>query len=183
MKIKTIEIGTIQLPNKVIISDPCYKTESECNKTVSDMKPGKYHIFLRKSDEKEWGKRVSRLMAIHEDYYNKISWEFASPDSVYDVFPLTTEHHLVGVDSGCMGIYGYEYFANNVHNEDWYFQVCGLTNIANGRGGIQDNICAISESGYGDGGYDACIVYDKQDAVAIIIDFGVEENEEDEEEY
>lgn len=175
MTINIHEIGTIQLPKNVIISDPCYKADNGSNESIYDMNQGTYHVILRKSDEGEWGNRISRLMVVHEDYLDRIDWKDESPYSVYGVYPLDTKHRIVGVDSGCMGIYDRDYFVKNMNDTDWYYRTCGLTDIDKGRGGIQDNCCAVSEAGYGDGGYDACIVYDKNKSVAIIVDFSVEE--------
>ena len=87
----------------------------------------------------------------------------------------------VGVDSGQAGIYDEDYY-NKYHtaddcDDDWYDDICNLTNPA----GTKDGKCAVSSSGFGDGGYTCyMLVNDDNQVIAISIVF-IEDEEEDEE--
>ena len=185
----TAELGKIRLGEKVVISDPCYELGCHCAIIRKDFMPGGYTVFARKSDEGDWGNRVSRLMAFHDDYAHRFSVHDDDVDALVDGTPcgISVEHGEIGVDAGCAGIYDYEYFAENQPDNDyydhdsWFYRVTSLTNLENGRGGVMDGLCGITESGYGDGGYDVTFFIDdrKKQVVGVSIDFGVEDEEEE----
>lgn len=114
--------GFIALDDKVMVSDPCYGMNTWCQGVVDNVLKGNYKCTVETSDEGEWGRRVSAINVVHEDYVKK-SLEYYK------------ENFEVGVDSGQAGIFDYEYYkryhsnANeNEHvDDDWYWKVCELT--------------------------------------------------------
>ena len=186
-KIITKELEKIKLNEKVIVGDPCY--ELRFVSKVKNVLPGVYHTFIRIADCDSWGKRVSRVMAIHEKYLHKIDYQDDSPyaleNSHYGLYCLSA-YDTIGVDSGQAGIYDYDYFCENEADRDynnengWYRRVCNMT-LAN-KGGNLDARCVVSDSGYGDGSY-RTILFQTKDTmkmVAFVIDFDIEYAEDDE---
>lgn len=156
----------IRLRKKVRVSDPCYGTTVWCAGTLDNVKEGLYDVDVEISDEGMWGNRVKSLTVVHTDYnkplvFNKVA------------------NFEVGVDSGQAGIYDEDYY-NQYHTEkdcddDWYNAICKLTNPA----GTKDGKCAVSRSGYGDGGYTCELVEHNNEVVAIRITFIEEEYDDD----
>lgn len=110
-------LGTIELNNKVRISDPCYSADEWCAGTLENVLPGKYHCFYQKVDSGDWGVRVASIEVRHENYL--------------EVDPTEVTNIDVGVDSGQAGIYDFDYFAKNredKYGEDaWYHKICNST--------------------------------------------------------
>ena len=163
---RRVDVGMIELGGQVMVSDPCYNNGVWCQGVVENVLPGKYQCWYIESDEGNWGKRVAKLYAVHEDF----------PGAECDE---ETEFE-VGVDSGQAGIYDKAYFDKTRRNEEWYEKVCHLTyqdvddEGRRIRGGTLDGKCAVSSSGYGDGGY-ACFTSTNSDGevVGIMIDYGL----------
>lgn len=109
-------IGTIQLSDKIRISDPCYSPTTWCAGTI-DILPGKYICFSQKIDMDDWGIRIASIEIRHEDYQTIEADKTTSID--------------VGVDSGQCGIFDLPYFLEmnlNSHiHENFYDIVCNLT--------------------------------------------------------
>lgn len=113
-------IGTIELNDKVRVSDPCYNLDTWCAGTLTDVLPGEYDCYMQKTDCKDWGIRVAAIEVRHKDYPN------VEPEELEDID--------VGVDSGQAGIYDLNYFTKCKEidkNEDgaWYLRVCGSTYV------------------------------------------------------
>lgn len=195
MNITCRELGKIKLNKKVVVSDPCYSYGSDCAVIRKDVMPGEYRVFIRQRDEGEWGNRVSRLMAFHKDFADYFHYQDDDVTALFDYIPSTAEclrGDVIGVDAGCAGIYDHDYFKKNQPDDDygntnsWYYRVTNLTNNENGRGGVMDARCGISESGYGDGGYEVSFFrnHKTNEVVGIVIDFGIEDEDDyDEDEY
>lgn len=96
----TYEFEMIELGEKVIVSDPCYKRDVWCMGSVDNVLPGKYRPIVTYSDEGRWGIRVSDLMVIHESV------------DVADLKRRYKQPFSVGVDSGQAGI-----FCNSIYPE------------------------------------------------------------------
>lgn len=191
-KDKIVEGELITLKSKVIVTDPCYSTPTWCQAVLSSVHPGKYHTFVLRTDEQEWGIRNSRLFAIHEEYIElKLKWE----DTHYDI----------GVDSGQAGIFSLESYRNDKiagtmiyppkkhshqwddgllpiekEGDEWYYKICGMTiNNEDGFGTYKNGVA--SRSGIGDGGYQLFVNHNKikgKDKItALCIDFGLSEKE------
>ena len=138
MSTKAIDIGTIELSDKVFISDPCYNTDTWCTVRICNVIPGTYHCKIRMT-----GNCVKELIAVHESALqlkSRITWEYAGS---------------AGVDSGQMSIVDYDHFdkLNEVEKtkDNWYDKVCKITLKDNA--GIADKHSAVCSSGYGDGSY------------------------------
>jgi hypothetical protein len=161
----------IQLGKRVRISDPCYGTDVWCSGVIDNVKEGTYSVDVEISNEGMWGKRVKSLTAIHSDY---------NGHSIIVKAPFE-----VGVDSGQCGIYDEDYYrqyhTEDDCNEDWYEEVCNLTDPF----GTKDDKCVVSSSGFGDGSYDCFVLRDKNnEVVGFQIVFIEDECEEDDyEEY
>ena len=149
-------IGTVSLGTKVMVSDPCYRLKTWCQGVLENVKAGIWNAYLRMSDEGEWGIRVAELIVIHS--------ECAKTNPIVIDELQTFE---VGVDSGCAGIFDYDYYAK-YHTEDetnrnWYDTIiCKQFFPTHEQSGWENSIFTDSEgvassSGYGDGGYD-CFV-------------------------
>lgn len=127
-KIKDIYLGVIELEDKVVFSDPCYKELSWYNPVLTDIKSGLYRVYMD-YDKKEY-KRISRLFAIHESmdldtfksktYHNKLNG-------------LSDKNLSACVDSGQCGFYDYDYFVSVIKDkqnwEYWYDNICASTYI------------------------------------------------------
>lgn len=160
----------IRLGRKVRVSDPCYGTGVWCAGTIDNVKEGLYNVAVEISDEGMWGKRVKSLTVVHAEYKGLL---FFNESARFEV----------GVDSGQAGIYDEDYY-NKYHtaddcDDDWYDDICNLTNPA----GTKDGKCAVSSSGFGDGGYTCyMLVNDDNQVIAISIVF-IEDEEDDDEDY
>ncbi len=95
------ELGTIELSDKVYVSDPCYGVGTWCQAFVEGLKPGKYYGFVYKKDFGPGGFggiRETDLWIAHEKYIKNFPTKLL--DSTIDI----------GVDSGAAGIFDKEYF-------------------------------------------------------------------------
>lgn len=70
-------VGSIFLNNEVLISNPCYETDCRSNILIDGIEDGLYNCFVEISDEGKWGKRVARMVAIHNDYDISVLNEYA----------------------------------------------------------------------------------------------------------
>jgi hypothetical protein len=173
----------IKLGNKVVVSDPCYTIPTWCQVIVKDVTPGYYEPLIKKSDEGDWGTRVSMLMCIHEDYIGK-----------EDEIDLNWVKHggTVGVDSGQAGIFSKESYRNDNHSiekgeadfsctrgdegDEWYDKMCQRTLDVLQWGSYDEGV--VSSSGFGDGSYTLYVLTDDENmVVGFCIDFGIEEDE------
>lgn len=203
--------GFITLNDKAMVSDPCYGMGTWCQGVVGDVLKGNYKCTVEVSDEGEWGKRISAIQVVHEDYVDKF-------------LEYYKEKFEVGVDSGTAGIFDYEYYAKyhsdakeKEHvNKDWYWKACESTfgRIKNPNyekfdyekhkddfveaydeymksnkaymyidypdGNTIDGLGLVSQSGYGDGGYDCWTSHnDDGKVVAIRVEYITEDEEEE----
>lgn len=168
------QVGKIKLKDKVYITDPCYDTNTWCQKYLKGVAPGKYICYINVSDENDWGHRVSELHVVKESFLEVF-------DEDLDKLPYNNEPLpcVIGVDSGQCGIFDADYYEehqpdNDYHNPNsWYRKVCDLTCNA----GIIDGLGVATASGYGDGSYPLFIAKEKDKIVAMKVVFiGFEEN-------
>ena len=200
-------LGTIELSDSVVVSDPCYDLGIWCS-AILKIKPGKYLGFMEKVNfgDKPWeGIRVTNLWVIHEDYP--------------DVYPNDLDEKAdIGVDSGGAGIFDFDYYNkyHPVRDDDgpgsqwydrqfdlrYYYDINGEEYIEpklrydpetdeekwiesgqERRDGISlDGKCVISFSGFGDGSYNLYTASDKDGKIiGIRIEF-IGDNDEDEDE-
>ena len=167
-----------KLGEEVIVSDPCYEVPTWCQVIVKKVTPGNYVPFVKKTDNAFWGRRVSMLMSIHQDYLNShIIWK--------------KYNGTVGVDSGQAGIFSKEtyrvngsarkiqgsmsgFFNTTEPGEQWYEQMCNRTLGDKGWGQYKEGV--VSRSGLGDGSYDLFVGRVSGKIVGFCIDFQVEES-------
>ena len=174
--IEKYEKGFIEIGEEVMISDPCYEPGTWCQGIVKNMLPGSYRVGGEIVDCDTWGRRVSKIWILHEEYSE------APPN-------FNEEDFEVGVDSGQAGIYDSAYFhqqwKDKNTSEGWYSRVCDETfNKSVGfEFGTLDDKCVVSSSGFGDGSY-TCYTSRNNDGknVYVEIDFGVVEDDGDYEE-
>lgn len=181
--------ATIKLGKEVIVTDPCYDTETWCQAKLNNVLPGNYVVKCIKHDTGDFGVRNDKLIAIHESLssINLKEWE---------IYP--TE---IGVDSGQAGIFDItEYrkdgmdievpsvaydggtferfdamFAREGVGDDWYSKICKLTLGQEGWGYFSSGV--VARSGFGDGGYTLFIAKRNEKIVGLMIDFQVIEVE------
>ena len=67
-------MNQITLSENVMVSDPCYSLDTWCQTKLNGVLPGKYNVDVQKSDEGDWGTRVSSITIIHEDYEDTDDW-------------------------------------------------------------------------------------------------------------
>jgi hypothetical protein len=155
---------TIKLSKNVRVSDPCYDNDVWCKTQLTNVYPGEYNVSVEKSDEGDWGNRVSRLSVIHKGYVmeceDESNWE---------------EHSNIGVDSGQAGIFCETSYRNDEIVESittpevdfvlpyddgagdkWYGKVCKFT-LTEPQWGLYDT-GVVTSSGFGDGGYPLDVV-------------------------
>ena len=164
----------IELGKKVVISDPCYTIPTWCQSVLRNVMPGKYHVGILKSDQGDWGRRNSALMAIHEGHiHSGLKWK--------------RENVTIGVDSGQAGIFDYDSYRNDkwkikvpksdfqlfggeINEGDvWYTNICKLTLRNMGWGKYSHGVAC--RSGLGDGGYHLYVAKEGRKVVGIMIDF------------
>jgi len=175
-------LGKFEIETPIVrVSDPCYDKETWCAGTIDNCKVGEWESKVIKSNEGSWGERVAYLIAWHQDTVEPNvdnDWKKSDID--------------VGVDSGQAGIFDDKYFKDDdivdvvkrVHyesictDEPWYSICCDRTLCKKGAGVIPFG--CVSCAGYGDGSYNASYIEDGHNVVAIMIDFGLGEEEVDE---
>lgn len=147
-------VGKFELGNKVDITDPCYNKGTRCRMTT-DCRPGTWYGYATISDEGEWGDRVAMLCIYLEDHKDV--------DMVLELIGN------IGVDAGMA-----EFFRDkpDYTDEEWY-QFCSQFDHRKRYTGLDYGV--VSESGYGDGGYD---VYANADRSAFMIEFLYDDEEE-----
>lgn len=148
----------IQLGEKVIVTDPCYSLTVHCKKVIDNVVPGEYETSVEPIDAGNWGKRISSLLAIKRDSYREIVQEECL-------------ENVIGVDSGQVGIFDYNYRIEQgddlgeYHDESSiYKRICLLTSSSSQWGEL-DNKVVASSSGFGDGCYDLVLFKNKEDKI------------------
>lgn len=173
--------NVITLEENVIVSDPCYSEETWCQLNYTNVLPGEYRVFCKKTEVEDWGNRVSMLMVVHSDYeFKDLGW---------------VPNGSIGVDSGQAGIFNKSQFRNDngdvplgdgdisffsegffqKSGDRWYTKMCSYTVGQKQWGSYKDG--TVSSSGFGDGGYDVFTAFVDNKIVGICIDYAVEENE------
>lgn len=168
-----IKIGSFIVESGNIVCGDTGYTDRVDVETYS-CKNGKYNVYVEIGNYDGWGKRIAKLIAIHEhdDYdHDTLLWEYNG--------------EMLGVDSGTMGIFDERYWEvyhyNEINFNTWYDKyICGeLDDYL-----TIDDRCAVSSSGFGDGMYDCDLCYDNDDEddttiCAVMITF-IEDEEDDE---
>lgn len=132
-------VGTVELKDRVFITDPCYDIDTWCRDDLG-CTPGTYHAYVHQVDTGSWGIRNKYLFIFKDD-------KIIQPQSMR----LAT---YVGVDSGRIGFfnkeieYDEEQYATLIH--DKFFPGEGSSEW---KSFITTSEGVVAESGYGDGYY------------------------------
>lgn len=150
MNLEQIRIGEFEVTgDALVISDPCYEPGTWCMGHILDAKPGIWEAFIGMYHDKDFGDRVAYLAAYHKDCPDK---------SALKRLPAEFE---VGVDSGQAGIFDRAHYQDPsvigddsvfISDDRWYDACCKQTCHTPRHAGVIP-YGAVSQSGYGDGGY------------------------------
>lgn len=159
LKIK--HYGTIELGSEVRVSDPCYGTETWCNRFLDNVSEGIWDCYAIVNKNG----RVAFLTTVKDGY------RFALADDEFVGY--------VGVDAGVMGVFDEGYFQktrDDKHADDkWYNENVCADHCWNNAGWMCDGGQGfITSSGDGDGSYSLEVDYnDDGDIIRITVDFGL----------
>lgn len=166
------ELGTFTVSTgTVTVTDPCYKPGTWCTAVVKNVVKGPWKAEVNVINAGGWGNRVSSLIvrAVGSNRDTQVVQTARLPNDI-------------GVDAGVCGVFE----DKPDYTGDWS-NVCD--EMRDGYGGIASKHNAFrcegawSSSGYGDGGYDAYVGYNKDgEVVQIEIDYHVVNEDEDEDE-
>ena len=156
-----------------MVSDPCYSPDTWCQTKLDNVLPGLYNVEVEKSDEGDWGVRVSSITVIHEDYEDTDDWE---------------QHSECGVDSGQCGIFCMTSYRNDEVSEGittpesdfvlpyndsegdkWYDKMCNFT-LSKDQWGMYDT-GVVTSSGIGDGMYPLDVMMDGDKIVGMRLEY------------
>ena len=153
---KTLDLGEFTvLSGRLAVSDPCYDTDVWCRGELENVMNGTWHASAVEMQTGSWGRRIARLIAVHENYAD----EKMSKGQCMGF--------EVGVDSGQAGLFDASHYrddsvipnAKSLINEEpaaiWYKHCCDITLSPLSAGVLPYGV--VSSSGYGDGGYDCFI--------------------------
>jgi hypothetical protein len=176
-------IGRFSLGNKVMVSDPCYGTDTWCQGVLENVRKGFWDAYIKVTDEGNWGERVAELVAINLDYNDE--YDGLTSEDINEL-----QEFEVGVDSGCAGIFDYEYYCkyhDNKHaDEDWYTkEICDQFFPTFDYSGWEKSIFTefegvASNSGYGDGGYDCYVARNEEGEIVGIKIVYISDNTDEE---
>jgi len=168
----------ITLSENVMVSDPCYTPDTWCQTKLNNVLPGRYNVEVEKSDQGDWGTRVSGITILHESITDdgvSLEWE---------------DHSECGVDSGQCGIFCMTSYRNDELSESittpdvnfnlgdyrkddggekWYEKMCRFT-LSEDQFGLYDT-GVVSSSGIGDGLYPLEVMMDKEKIVGMRITY------------
>ena len=130
---------------KIVVSDPCY----EQGELRAAARNGRWVAVSRRSDESDWGLRVSSVLVHHESF-----------DPIGKKYTERVEYF--GVDSGQAGVFDADKYSADGH-DSFYDMCCRATN--EGCGFVPGGF--VTTSGYGDGGYPARIYRCHGEAEAV----------------
>lgn len=153
---RTLELGEfLVLSGKLAVSDPCYDTDVKYRGDLENVMNGTWHASAVEMQTGSWGRRIARLIAVHENYADE---KMSKGQCV---------GFEVGVDSGQAGLFDASHYrddsvipnAKPLLNEEpaaiWYKHCCDITLSPLSAGVLPYGV--VSSSGYGDGGYDCFI--------------------------
>jgi hypothetical protein len=184
---------TIQLGEKVVVSDPCYELPTWCQAVIENVLPGEYDCKVITKDMGMWGIRNTELIVTKSGLVPELlTWE----ETPFDI----------GVDSGQAGVFSFESYRNDNHikevqfingkspfdggyvpkeNEDgegWYEKMCDLTLSTDESAGTYDQ-GVVTSSGIGDGSYVLYTASKEGKVVGFKVDFLLEDEEDEEDDW
>lgn len=173
--------NVITLEENVIVSDPCYSLPTWCQVNYSNVLPGDYRVFCKKSEVEDWGNRVSMLMVVHSDHeFDELGWEpngnigvDSGQAGIFNLKQYRQDNEYVPLGDGDISFFGEGFF--NQEGDRWYTKICSHTLGERHWGTYRDGV--VSSSGFGDGGYEVYTATVNDEIVGICIDYAVEETE------
>lgn len=164
-------IGRFSLGNKVMVSDPCYGTNTWCQGVLENVRKGFWDAYIKMCDKGPWGNRVAELVAINLDYNDE--YDGLTSEDINEL-----QEFEVGVDSGTAGIFDYEYYCKHHDtkhaDEDWYekqihHQFFPGVDSSDWQNSVFTEFNGVaSSSGYGDGGYDCYVAHNEEGEIVGI---------------
>ena len=153
---RTLELGEFEVVSgKLAVSDPCYNTDVWCRGELENVMNGTWHASAVELYTGSWGRRIARLIAVHENYADE---KMSKGQCMgFDV----------GVDSGQAGLFDASHYRDDTvipnhenlkdkePSEIWYDHCCNITLSPLSAGVLPYGV--VSSSRYGDGSYD-CFV-------------------------
>ena len=153
---KTLELGEFEVVSgKMAVSDPCYDTDVWCRGELENVLNGTWYASAVELYTGSWGRRIARLIAVHENYADE------------KMTKGQCTGFEVGVDSGQAGLFDASHYRDDsvipdvkLNPDDepaaiWYKHCCEITLSPLSAGVLPYGV--VSSSGYGDGSYD-CFV-------------------------
>lgn len=129
------------------MGDPCY----EFAEVQAPARNGSWIALARRTHEGDWGTRISSVLVHHEDF-----------DPLGKKYSERVEY--IGVDSGQAGVFDSDHFGSD---HAFYDRCCRATD--HGCGLVPGGF--VTQSGFGDGGYQSKIFFRKNFAEAVEIVF------------
>lgn len=145
---------SFKVTDTISVGDPCYTYPG----FVVDAKKGNWTANVHTVNS--FGERVARIIVHHEQF---------NPAAKLEV-----ESHIIGVDSGQAGVF------NGVYNgsDGVFYEDCGSVTLSEqGYGYLKNGF--VTSSGYGDGGYEAIVFKENDEAVCVEITFIGEDSDEE----
>ena len=150
----------INLPSKIIISDPCYKKIDSSSNHDLECLPGNFRIIVNTEKDRMFNNTIVTGVNLYHTTHD---------GSVDKELLLKCD-----VDSGQLGVFPKDKY--DPSNNEWYELMCGLTLEKPYYGIISD--CFVTSSGYGDGTYDVYLKLFENKVVEIRINFVYDEEPE-----
>jgi len=164
------KVGSFEvISGAVVVTDPCYQ-EDEMSFNRVEIPNGTYDAYVEVVGNEitnGWGDRVANLLVLKSGI---------DPSS-YEPNSIDIANFDVGVDSGQAGVFD----STKVHltHEEDYDSWCKLSTNENSAGVMAYG--AVSQSGYGDGGYACHLLKNAQGIVEglVVVFIAPDDEEED----
>jgi hypothetical protein len=162
---------TIELSEKVIITDPMYEEENGWNLVLNRIKSGKYNVEVEVIESGKDKGRITKLIVRHIDHAD---------------CKVNQSKGGIGVDSCQVGIFSMETFRNDKVFEgkrsvfaeehgyeeeggDWYGHMCEMSTSDEGWGTYDHGV--VTSTGWGDGVYTLKVAMNKNKVVGFEMSF------------
>ena len=166
-------IGTLEINEELILTDPCYEPNTWCT-AKANVPFGTYNCFAEYTEG-----RVANIEIVKEGHEEYFEGEYIAD---------------LGVDSGQLGMFctskyrerpskevymkslettpmceGWETpYDEEATGEDSFYNCCGNYTLSTQQCGILEGIGFVSSSGWGDGVYQFCYLYNCDDETEVV---------------
>ena len=163
-------MNTIKINGKLVVSDPVYAELTWCTADLEVLK-GEYNCFF---EEDEYGDVIVSWIA-HKDYH-------ISPYDISEQIDV-----LIGVDSGAVGYFNYDYFLEKTSQEEDIINILYKQDEEGkyNNGGIANINAFVTHTQCGDGSYECYVKRNKKNQIiAVKVNLSSYfDNDEDDEYY